>query len=94
MDPRHRVQWPDLTGREQYEWFECWERAGRTHLRMANATRGLRGTDLDRLTTVHNVQAAMANSPSLATRRPAQHRINEDDWANAANAADVARQLF
>ena len=87
MDDGHFIAWKHLTGEEQWEWTEAWKRAGKTHLRVVNHTRGLAGTDPGLLTTVANVRAAMVVSPSLARRRPAQHPINAADWTNAANAA-------
>lgn len=94
MDDGHRIAWPDLTGREQWEWGEAWKRCGKTHVRVVNQTRGLPGTNIGLLTTVANVRAAMAISPSLKDRRPAQHPVNAADWTNAATAAGgVNRRL-
>ena len=95
MDEGYFIAWKHLTGEEQWEWTEAWRRAGKTHVRVENETRGLAGTDLGLLTTVANVRAAMVVSPSLSRRRPAQHPVNAADWTNAANAAVPAqRRLF
>lgn len=88
MDLNHRVRWYDLTGREQYEWYSCWNNLGRPYRRIANETRGLRGTDLADLTDVASVTVAMARSPSLSRRRPVAHAVPNAAWD------DVARALF
>lgn len=81
MDDVARVKWYNMTGREQYEWYRAWERAGRTHTRVTNETDGLKGTDLARITTQAELTAAMIRSPSLGRRhRPNGHAIIQADW--------------
>ena len=76
MDPGYRIQWPDLTGREQYEWFDCWERAGRTHLRMPDSLRWPRWYrsrpphDRPTSSSCHGAQPLSRASPSCATPHP------------------------
>ena len=94
MDNGYRIQWPDLTGREQGEWIARWEDSNRDYQRAAALTRGLRGTDIDALQTRAAVVAAMRNSPSLARRRPNNHVISEDDWAAAATEAGIPPALL
>ena len=80
MDPfPHRVLWPDLTGREQHEWYQAFMRLKRTAARH-ESTLGLRGTDLSRFTNAAEVRAAVARSPTLAVRRPDNHAVTEDEW--------------
>lgn len=89
MDDNVREKWYNLTGREQFEWYRAWERANRTHLRNAAATKGLRGTDLRRITTTAELGAVLTRSPSLGRReRPTGHPINQNDWNG------VVRRLF
>ena len=59
MDGPHRVQWGELTGREQFEWYAAWERADRTYTRVVNETGGLCGTDLASITTQAMLDAAV-----------------------------------
>ena len=89
QDNAHRVLWADMTGREQYEWVNSWERSGRSHVRQEGLTRGLRGTDLvGRITDRAQLQAALGNSPSLRRRRPDGHpNLTVNDWD------EIARQL-
>ena len=82
MDNGHRVLWYDLTGREQFEWYTCWTLVDRTWLRMEVETRGLRGTDLNRITNAAALQAAMVTSPTLRNRQPAHHPVA--DWNGVA----------
>ena len=91
MDQGFRVQWNDLTGHEQWEWLECYERNGKTHTRVADSV-GLRGTDIGRLHTAQEVENAMLRSPSLNRRRPNNHAVTQAEW-DAANEA-VNRVLF
>ena len=89
MDDNSRVKWYNLTGREQYEWYRAWERAGRTHLAAPNETIGLHGTDLNRITNQAELNAAMLFSPSLGRRtRPANHAVTQHDWD------EVRQRLF
>ena len=83
MDEGHRVKWYDLTGREQYEWFECWSNHGRGYQRIQE-TVGLCGTNLNRITTVAALTAATMRSPSLKDCRPAGHPIPAGQWTNVA----------
>lgn len=94
MDDRYRVPWPDLTGREQAEWLEAWERSNRNYQRREQLTRGLRGTDLARLQDRDSVTEAMRTTPSLSRRRPIGHVVPEDDWNEAARDAGVMHHLF
>jgi len=80
MDNGYRVKWTDMTGQQQYEWFEAWNRCSRTHQRREDETRGLAGTNLSVLAEPPALEAAMMMSPSLGKRRPDGHPIAEDDW--------------
>ena len=81
QDDISREKWFNMTGREQFEWYRAWERAGRTHLRNEAETNGLRGTDLGRITTRQELNNAMVLSPSLGRRgRPNGHAVNQNDW--------------
>ena len=75
-----RVKWQELTGLEQWEWFKGWEANGKTHARCADATLGLRGTKLKRITNEEQLQKAILCSPSAKKRRPVDHTIGEDVW--------------
>jgi len=88
QDEGHRVVWYDMTGREQFEWYEAFLAAGKTHNRVA-LTVGLRGTNLARLVTRAQVQAALLRSPSLSRRRPAHHVVPNHQWPDP-----VVRNLF
>jgi len=88
QDDGHRVVWCELTGREQFEWFNCWVARGRTFERREEFTRGLKGTDLDRITDVAGLRTALTRSPSLSRRRPANHAVPANDWNG------LVRQLF
>ena len=87
MDNGHRVKWYNLTGREQWEWYEAFLRCGETHVRNEAETHGLRGTDLGRITTVAQLHQAGQRSPGSVRQRPANHPIAQQAW-------DVARNLF
>jgi len=83
MDNPDRVEWKKLTGQEQYEWYMAWTGADCSHMRHEPATRGLRGTNLARITDAANLEEAMIRSPSLADRdRPQNHVVPDADWAN------------
>ena len=86
QDAADRVLWYNMTGREQFEWYQAFEANGRTHARVAGTT-GLRGTNLNALNTPGALAAAVAVSPSLAERRPNHHPVPPALWP-------VARQLF
>ena len=86
MDDNSREKWYNLTGREQFEWYRTWERAGRTHLRVPNETIGLRGTDLNRIKSQSDLNDAMIFSPSLGRRRrPTNHPVTQNDWDEVVN---------
>jgi len=84
MDNNSRVKWTELTGQQQYEWYEAWERCECTYERVENQTRGLMGTDVTTLTTPHAIEDAMLLSPSLGKRRPDAHPVDEDTWNEMA----------
>jgi hypothetical protein len=84
MDNGSRVKWYDMTGRQQWEWYQAWLTSGQTHLRTENNTRGLKGTDLTVLVTVEQIRAAMVLSPSLA-RSPKPNHILQYRWNEARN---------
>ena len=88
MDDGHRVKWYNLTGREQYEWYDAYNRSNKTHLRNEAETRGLRGTNLNDITDQVSLVAAMDRSPSLAHRHPHAHVIPQHQWN------DVVQDLF
>jgi hypothetical protein len=95
MDDGDRVPWPELTGREQYEWYEAWRRCDKGYVRREEQTRGLKGTNiLGRVPNMATLRAAMPDSPSLARRRPAAHPIPQGAWENVARSIPAARQLF
>ena len=85
MDVGHRVKWYDLTGREQYEWYENWVNSGRAYVRMEAETLGLRGTDLARIPDLPALETVMPRTPSLAGRRPPTHPVSADNWRDTAN---------
>ena len=88
MDHGHRVRWYDLTGREQYEWYEAWMDNNRTHLGVEAETRGLRGTHPARIPeTVAGIQAAIERSLTAVRHRPVGHVIPQNQWD------DVSRRL-
>ena len=91
MDACTRVKWYDLTGREQWEWYQAWLRTDQSHLRVVNETRGLRGTDISVITTVEEIRQAMIVSPLFA-RSPKPNHINEDSWNTARGM--VPQNLF
>ena len=104
MDQQSRVAWSDLTGREQFEWIDVWKDCDKTCERREAHTRGLRGTNLDRIPDVAGVQEAMARSPSLAVRvnenaedltevLPDNHPVVDADWRSAAERR-IRRRLF
>ena len=76
----NRVLWPDLTGREQHEWYQAWVRGGKLHTHNNAEMQGLRGTDLSALADAAAVRAAVLRSPSLVLRRPANHTVTADQW--------------
>lgn len=88
-DTGYRIKYYNMTGREQYEWHDAWVRCGRTHIRVEAETRGLRGTDLNVITTAAQLQAALVRSPSLADRRPANHNIADPQWNNVRRNLDL-----
>lgn len=89
MDDNACEKWYNMTGREQYEWYRAWERAGRTHLRTPDKTIGLRGTDLNRIKTQADLNNAMIFSPSLGRRnRPTGHAVTQDEWD------DIRKRLY
>ena len=89
MDDGHNEKWYNMTGREQFEWFQAWISEEKTHQRREAATRGLRGTDPARITDEGNLRVVMARSPTLARRIPDAHpTINAAGWNN------VVRDLF
>ena len=85
MDLGHRVKWYDLTGREQFEWYDAFEACGYTHLRNEPNTRGLRGTDLSAITTQDQLAQVVPRSASISRRRPNGHTITQDDWNATVN---------
>jgi len=88
QDDGHRVIWCELTGREQFEWFNSWNARGRTHERREEFTRGLRGTNLARVDSVDELRTALLQSPSLSRHRPADHDISAAEWSG------LVRDLF
>ena len=86
QDNGHRIEWCEMTGREQYEWYQAFINSGKTHLRHAANTRGLRGTNLNAITTQAGLTQAFTNSPSARSRRPANHVVPDAGWENVARA--------
>jgi len=87
-DQGHRVLWQEMTGQEQYEWYNAFVAAGETYLRHEQATNGLRGTNMDRIHNAPQLAAVMQRSPSVAHRRSPHHRIPAQQWDT------VRRNLF
>ncbi len=83
--PHDRVKWYDMTGREQFEWYEAWKANGKTHdvTNNPDSVLGLRGTDISTISTADQLTAALTVSPTLATRRPADHTLDQPTWNNA-----------
>ena len=76
-----RVKWYDLTGREQFEWYNAWVANSKTHRKVAiGNVRGLRGTDLTTITTEAELREALLVSPSAIHRRPNGHTHSVDTW--------------
>ena len=91
-DAGHRVEWADMTGREQTEWIECWMGpADRSYGRMEDLTNGLRGTDPDRITTPQQLNAALVRSPTFRNRRPQGAYAEGSPFNNAVWDVEVAR---
>ena len=89
MDDGSRIKWYDMTGRQQWEWYQAWLNSAQTHLRTENNTRGLKGTDLTVLVNVDQLRDAMLRSPSLA-RYPKPNHIPQNRWNAARNGLDPA----
>ena len=83
QDVLHRVTWQNMTGREQYEWYEAWLASGGENawVRDAAQTDGLCGTDLTRIPDQPGLQAAVLRSPSITRRqRPNAHVVDQGAW--------------
>ena len=83
QDQGHRVLWLDMTGRQQYEWFDAWVGCGKTWVRNAPMTRGLVGTDVAvRIPTQNDLRtAALMISPTVVRRRPPNHpTLTQNDF--------------
>ena len=81
-----RVDWAELTGAEQFEWVEAWKRCQKEHGKNEQQTRGLRGTDVKKITTVEELDLVAPNTPSLKRRRPANHGITVANWTSPDRA--------
>jgi hypothetical protein len=75
MDNGHHMKWTDMTGLQQYEWFEAWKHCSCTHQHHEDETHGLAGTNLSILNEPTALEAAMMMSPSLGKHRPDGHPI-------------------
>ena len=89
MDRATWVRWELMTGQEQGEWYRAWRYCRYAYTRHEPETRGLRGTDPSRMSTLTDVIEGLARSPSLARRVPDDHPVPQADWTN-----EIRRQLF
>ena len=89
QDDGHCVKWQDMTGKEQFKWHDLWKANVCPVNRIEAATRGLRGADLARITTVDGVRAAMQLSPSVAKRIPKVHQVAKADWNRVKRQLDL-----
>ena len=87
MHDDHRVEWGDLTGREQHEWWNAFNASGRNGVVVA-ATVGLRGTDMSAL-TAEELRPIARVYPTLSERRPRDHPVAEAEWPQSRR-----RRLF
>ena len=94
MDNSYRVQWADMTGREQTEWICRWEACNRDYERQEHMTRGLCGTNIDALNTMDLVVSGMQNAPSLYRRRPTNHPLTQEQWEDAARRSGMPPPVF
>ena len=97
MDNDWRILWRELTGEQQWEWYNVWVACGKDYRRFEPETRGLAGTDLYRIRNRQEFTAALRHSPSLADRpRPRGHNISERRWRSSSRRDDrtVRRRLF
>ena len=85
MHPNYRVPVYDLTGRELQEWINVWISLNKPWNAVAqNSVLGLRGTNINAITTVNDLQQAMLVSPSINRySRPAGHPLSAVQWNNA-----------
>jgi len=84
QDRGHRIKWSEMTGRQQFEWYDAYVRSGCVHTRVEAETRGLVGTNCTEIDTTDKLADALPRSPSLARRRPATSPVTADEWANVA----------
>jgi len=83
----HRLHWWEMTGRERFEWYKAFVAAEYTPQRVEQFTLGLRGTDIDLITTPAQLRAAALRSPSLVSEgredeRDA-HPLANNHWTTA-----------
>ena len=87
MDVGARIKWYNMTGAEQYEWYDAYETNSYTDQRVAN-TVGLRGTEVKRIKSPDALKEAFDRSPSLMRRtRPDGHPLTVQQW-------ETTRRLF
>ena len=87
-----RVLWKELKGIEQHEWVKAWIASGKSHDRDPLNTVGLRGTNINALTTRAQITGAMRNSPSLrASGRPQGHPLDDAAWNESRDAIVLFR---
>ena len=91
MHPDHRVKWYDMTGREQFEWYDAWVKSNKGFEVDPSPENvlGLRGTDVNNtITTEEILTTAISKHPSLGGRRPNGHVIPKDTWNGVARRLD------
>ena len=87
----HRILWYNLTGREQFEWIKRWYDLGCPFARVAG-TVGLAGTNLHRLKTQDDLNAAILYSPSIIERVDPDHPhpdLKEAHFTEAQRVLDM-----
>lgn len=73
-------KWEKMTGREQYEWIFAWQECQKSYDRFAARTLGLRGTNPNRIQDQATLETCLTRSPSLRSRRPANHNWTQAQW--------------
>ena len=92
MDGPYAVEWEDMTASEQFEWRQTWRSLQQDWQRHEVETRGLVGTNPDRIATEAELRTVLVNVVSLTKKRrrdffPPHHAL-------ADRLRVVVRQLF